>query len=561
MVFTYLRYLQLALLLCLSGLFTAQVAEAAGLNLGSGTQQQQSPIIYTAHAIPTDAAQADAQAEAAWTAALVVLSAYYDSTRDSKSAPASWPSTLAINGITLDIQSAQPTSKPSVATSQRTPVLTTTSPTSSISSTRSSSQTSRTSMSSTASSTTHTSTATHNPTATRSATPGNDGKDYSSDVDRRAAIIIGTSLIFIALTLMLFTIAMVFRRKNSTGSFFKSARYSVASTMAGALQGGADDRASHQLETPAAVAALDEANEKGIASDDDHDVDAACPAPMIARDSTIAPASASLASLTWSSRPSVERLRTKGLVSRGLWCERDPRLHHSHIAHELDATPVTPGDQPLLSRQPSFSSFDADDITPRPTPGPFHQHPDDERSMVVIHSPTTSSSGIQDSEPRDITTSSSSARGESRDAITPIVTPVASYRDRRPVGLTLPSATNRFRDQRLAPFVHYNDESPERVSPLYRDKVSPLYRGNTTSASPNYRGNNGNGGGAYSPSPTPSHRGRVSPIVHYPSFGELSGFDFGSDEGTPRPSAQHDADGDDGWRRGGDTAFGRYEMG
>lgn len=354
---------------------------------------------------------------------------------------------------------------------------------------------------------------------------------------------------------MLFMIAMVSRRKNTTGSFFKPARYSVASMMT-ALRGGNNDRASRHLATPTAVRALDEANEKGTSDDDDDDAaDAACPAPLVARTSTIRPLSESPASSTWSSRRSVQRLRTKQLVSRGTWNEtRAHELPGGESAHELDATPVTPEDQSLLlSRQPSlFSSFDADDFTPTPTPAPFYRDDDaPPRSMVVIHSPTTSSSGVRDSGSRDITTSSS-GMGESRDAITPIVTPVASYRQRRPADLTLPSATNRFRDQRLAPMVHYHDDSSGRVS--------PLYRGMSSSPSPNYRSN-----GGHSPSPSPSYRDRsrrVSPIIHYPSFGELSGFDFGSDEGTPRASAQHDADnGNDGWRPGGDNFFGRYEMG
>ncbi|KAK4634477.1 hypothetical protein CLAFUW4_00220 [Fulvia fulva] len=500
MVYTSPRTLVLAFLLWLTTSQPAQAAETASLVLGTATQNQQSVVVYTAQALPST----DTPAEAIFSAALLVLSAYYETTRPTDTAPASWPETLAINGIILDIQSARPTPKPSSATSQRTMVSTTARPKSTISSIRSSSRLTTTSalsssMSSKTSSTTHTSTTTHRSSSTPSAVPNDDSNKNSSDVDRIAAIVVGTILIFIALAFMLFLIGMVFRRKKSTGRFSKPARYSVASMMTGTLRGGTSDRASRRVPTPTAVRTLNEANEKALASEDGRiNNDAACPAPLIARNSTIRPVTESPASSTWSSRRSVERFRTKHLVSQGQWRDSPHELPGVESAHELDATPITPGG---ISRQPSFSSSDADDFTPTPTPAPFYRDESPQpHSMVVIHSPTTSSSGFRDSESRHLT--SSSGRGESRDAITPIVTPVASYRDRRPANLTLSGANNRFRDQRLVPMVHYHDDSPDGVSPLYRGRVSPLYRRKSSSPSPGYGAN-----GGYSPSPSPGTEG------------------------------------------------------
>lgn len=496
-------------------LLTVPTAQAETLSLATQTKGRYSVVVYTAKPLSTPA-PSDLPLEI-WAAANGLLSSYYPSTRPKQYRTQTWPQTVVINGLTLEVNpGTMPTLKPlSETSSHETPASSTSSPTSAIS-------------------------------TTSSATPRNndDGSFGKRNGDRAVAIVVGVGLCFIALSMLLVIMGLLWRRKSSTGTFFKPARYSLSSVMTEPVKGRLGGHESWM--SPMGARQLEKSRQYEQQRDDGE----AAPSPTIHRVSTIRQVDlSSPPDSVYSNRRSVERLRSRRLVTKGMWTEVRPHELEGDQAARVELSAESPTEAAAFRKTQSSGTLgpvnhDDGDVTPKARYARS-------RPLVVTMSPTTSSSGILESrlESREGQTSSS-GQGESRDQITPIVTPIPSYRDRRPADLLLPSATNRFRDQRLQPLVHFQDEQPSPgVSPLYR---SP---GISNSPSPNFRTN------GFSPSPSPLLERRVSPIVHYPSWDEVRGFEFaGGDETPRRPSYTSLTDGGDGWQPGGDSIFGRYEM-
>ncbi|KAF2162349.1 hypothetical protein M409DRAFT_58444 [Zasmidium cellare ATCC 36951] len=498
-------------------LTTPIFAHAETLSLATQTSNHQSVVIYTAKPLTTPA-PSDLPLEI-WAAANGLLSEYYPSTKPKQYATQSWPQTLVINGLTLEVQ---PGEMPTLSRESRT---------------------SSSTVSTTSGISTKSTSDVHE--ATSSATPRDDDAGGGSG-DRTVGIVIGVGIIFIALAMLLVIMCLLWRRKNSTGTFFKPARYSLSSVMTETIRGRMG-RGQSWI-SPMGARQLEKEKARRLEQGDEGDI---APSPTIYRVSTIRAVDlSSPPESTYSSRPSVERLRSKRLVSRGMWTEVKPHELEGDQAARAELSAESPTEKAAWRKTQSSGTlrqvFDDGETTPKARTA---------RPLVVTMSPTTSSSDMLASRDgqvsRDGPATSSSGQGESRDEITPIVTPIPSYRDRRPPELLLPSANNRFRDQRLAPLVHFQDDhSSPGVSPLYR---SP---GISNSPSPNFRTI------GFSPSPSPHFpERRVSPMVHYPSFDEVRGFEFNEGDSTPRrPSYTSLTDGGDGWQPGGDNVFGRYEM-
>lgn len=354
---------------------------------------------------------------------------------------------------------------------------------------------------------------------------------HHENVDKAVAAAIGTFLILIAFSLMAIIFYMLWRRKSSTGSYFKPVRYSLASTQADRMRGGSwvnleasPHQESEKPQPPTEEAAL---------VDQGPEEEEGAPAPIVPthRASTIRAVEATPPDYGpyTPSRRSVEVLRSRRLVSsRSRDNVNSAELEGDrNAATELDSSPSVQALSRLSSKLWSARSSDGD-LTPRAA---------SPRPLVVMQSPTTSSSDAFQSH-------TDSSHGESRDGLAPMITaPMPSYRDRRPVDLKLPTAQSRFRDKRLAPMVHFSEDSTPGIS--------PLIQGPSRSQSPR--------------TPSPLYR-EPSPIVHYPSFVEISEFDFTGDGSTPPPAHRRGITpspeyGDDGWRRNGDSTFGRYELG
>ena len=479
-------------------------------------------------------------------AAANALASYYPEATPNAGLPTQ-PDTVVINGITLDAQpGAWPTPILPAPSSPETTVATSesSSPTRSNSPTRTRRPTSRTGTTPTRT-TTSSPTVTSTPSSTSSitstssssmSTPSTAASEHRlgphhENVDKAVAAAIGTFLVLIAFSLMAIIFYMLWRRKSSTGSYFKPVRYSLASTQADRMRGGSwvNLEASPHQESEKEQPPTEEA---ALVDQELHEEEGA-PAPIVPthRVSTIRAVEATppdYGAYT-PSRRSVEVLRSRRLVSSRSRDNVDSaELEGDRIAAtELDSSPSVQALSRLSSKLWSARSSDGD-LTPRAA---------SPRPLVVMQSPTTSSSDAFQSR-------TDSSHGESRDGLAPMITaPMPSYRDRRPVDLKLPTAQSRFRDKRLAPMVHFSEDSTPGIS--------PLIQGPSRSQSPR--------------TPSPLYR-EPSPIVHYPSFVEVSEFDFMGDGSTPPPAHRRGITpspeyGDDGWRRNGDTTFGRYELG
>lgn len=191
-------------------LTTPIFAHAETLSLATQTSNHQSVVIYTAKPLTTPA-PSDLPLEI-WAAANGLLSEYYPSTKPRQYATQSWPETIVIHGLTLEVQ---PGEMPTLSRESRVPSST-------ISTTSEVSTTSTSEV--------------HD--ATSSATPRDDDNGGGhADGDRTVGIVIGVGVIFIALAMLLVIMGLLWRRKNSTGTFFKPARYSLSSVMTETIRG------------------------------------------------------------------------------------------------------------------------------------------------------------------------------------------------------------------------------------------------------------------------------------------------------------------------------------
>lgn len=453
--------------------FTAQ---AATLSLPAATDTQASVHIYSAEPAPTHVHDISPEV---WLAANAQLTSLYPKTTPAAIATQHWPKTLTIKGETYTVGPGQlPALKTSSthhtpATSKATPTMSTHRPTSS----------------------------------TNAALP-------ISNLDAIVAVGSGIGLIALAVALMTTIFCALHRRKSDTGSFFKAARYSMASNnpmrekhISDAPLAPYRDHDYNDYDQHNAYWRDEEASPTPIMPSTIRNVDEAFPGPSYYYDQPPP-----------HNRQSVNMLRGKRLVSSRQ--DTPPGLYGAQ-AQGNEAGPRqarAPGVLPF--RQHAADPRTSGDTTPQGRP------------LTVVQSPPASSSGILES------------RGNDSQAPDPGAAPAAalpSYRERRPADLTLPTAAHRFQNHRLVPAVHF---SPE-VSPMGRLTPSPP------------RG-----------TPSPHWRDQLTPLtaVHYPSWSEVSGFDFVGDEGfRPRPSrngqGRAEEDGDDGWRPGRDSVFGRYEMG
>lgn len=360
----------------------------------------------------------------------------------------------------------------------------------------------------------------------------------NSDIDLFVAI--GSALGFMLLSFGLLAMILwrLHRRKKKTGTFFKAARYSLASTGTGPLH--------EKHPEDAAVLARHDHHDHGNYHDH-HDSyyrdEEASPAPIIPPSSTIRDVHQDLTGYYRDPAPphprrSVERVRRKQLVSGRQNTPPDTAAEQA-AASAPAATQTNKaralGVLPLRRQYPE--SPESGETTPRGRP------------LFVTQSPTTTSSGHLESRGSGMEWNhggGGGGGGGGNDDPTPVMPSLPSYRERRPADLTLPTAENRFRNGRLVPAVHF---SPD---------VSPV--GHLTPSPPDQQRRHG-----VSP-PTPSPNGaELTPLtaVHYPSWSEVSEFDFVGEGGfRPRPSRNRRYhDGGDGWRPGRDSVFGRYEMG
>lgn len=371
----------------------------------------------------------------------------------------------------------------------------------------------------------------------------------SDDGDHVVGIVIGVGISFIAVAMLLVIMGLLWRRKNSTGTFFKparSSRYSLSSVLTEAVGRGLGSRGQSWISP---IGARQLTREKTTRLEQgDGNADQTYRVRTIRAVVLTSPSSDS----AYSSRASVERLRSKRLVSGGTWTEAKPHELQGDQAVRAELSAESPMEKAAYRKTQSSGTLpqifnELGNATPKARSA---------RPLVVTMSPMSSSSDMlasRDRPPssRDGHATSDSGQGESRDENNPIAKPIPSYRDRRPPELLLPSANNRFRDQRLVPLAHFqNDHNSPGISPSYR---SP---GISNSPSPNLRTN------GFSSSPSPGFQEqRVSPAVCYPSWYEVRKFSFDDTACTPpRPSYTTLTDGGDGWQPGGDSVFGRYEM-